>query len=69
MIEKIKQLTDAVRELRVIALFAAIWIAWHIVYWVTSVPPDKLGGAAVATIYGATAALIAGVAALAKRPK
>lgn len=62
-----KQLADSLREARVIALFIALAIAWQVVTWVTSADPVDLGGAAVATIYTGTAALVAGVAAIARR--
>ena len=62
-----KGLADSIREARVIALFIALAIAWQVVGWVTSADPVELGGTAVATIYTGTAALVAGVAAIARR--
>ena len=62
-----KDLADSIREARVIALFIALVIAWRVVAWVTSADPTELGGTAVAAIYTGTAALVAGVAAIARR--
>lgn len=64
-----RQLADSLREARVIALFLALGIAWRVVTWVTSADPVALGGVAVATIYTGTAALVAGVAAVAQRSR
>lgn len=62
-------LADSLREARVLALFLALAIAWQVVSWVTSADPVELGGTAVAAIYTGTAALVAGVAAIARRPE
>lgn len=63
----VRELADSIREARVLALFLALAIAWRVVGWVTAADPAELGGTAVATIYTGTAALVAGVAAIARR--
>lgn len=62
-----RDLSDAVREVRVVALLVSVWMSVEITLWVTSADPEKLGGVAVVGIWTGTAALVAAVAAIAKR--